>query len=106
MYHKENQTTQVLADPFPLPHEGEIAFAARYTSYALGPVMLQVSLKPGSTIPVHVDPGMAAALYVIEGDFINERKEYPLGTSLHVRAGKPHGPHTTISCPKCLRWIH
>jgi hypothetical protein len=30
---------------------------------------------------------MAEALYVVEGDFINEGKQYLPGTSLHVKAG-------------------
>jgi hypothetical protein len=38
---------------------------------------------------------MAEALYVVEGDFTNEGKQYPAGTSLHFKAGKAHGPHST-----------
>ena len=51
------------------------------------------------------DPGMAEALYVMEGDFINEGKEYLPGTSVHVKAGKQHGPHTTKhGCKVLVLW--
>ena len=41
-------------------------------------------------------------LYVMEGDFTNEGKQYPAGTSLHFKAGKAHGPHTTTNGCKLL----
>jgi hypothetical protein len=48
---------------------------------------------------------MAEALYVVEGDFINEGKQYLPGTSLHVKAGKPHGPRSTKNgCTLLLLW--
>ena len=47
----------------------------------------------------------AEALFVMEGDFINEGRSYPAGTSLHVRAGKPHGPHgTKAECRLLVLW--
>jgi quercetin dioxygenase-like cupin family protein len=52
-------------------------------------------MKPGSIILAHTHEGMAEALYVMQGDSINEGKEYVPGTSVHVRTGKQHGPHTT-----------
>ena len=32
---------------------------------------------------------------MLEGDFTNDGKRYQPGTSLHVKAGKVHGPHAT-----------
>src|SRR5690242_21947700 len=75
MYDQEIQASQVKADRFPLPSEGEITFAVRNTNYGFGPVMLHIFMKPGSVIPAHIHRGMAEALYVMEGDFINEGKQ-------------------------------
>ena len=95
MYDQEIPATQVKADRFPFPCEGEITLAVRNKTYSLGPVMAHIVMKPGSTIPAHKHEGMAEALYVMEGEFVNEGTPYLAGTSLHVKAGKPHGPHST-----------
>jgi quercetin dioxygenase-like cupin family protein len=57
--------------------------------------MLHLVMKPGSVIPAHIHGGVAEVLYVMEGDFINEGKQHLPGTSLHVKPGQVHGPHTT-----------
>ena len=105
MYDQEIPAMQVKADRFPFPCEGEITLAVRNKNYALGPVMAHIVMKPGSTIPAHKHEGMAEALYVVEGEFINEGKSYLPGTSLHVKAGKPHGPHSTKKgCTVLVLW--
>jgi quercetin dioxygenase-like cupin family protein len=105
MYDQEIQASQVKADRFPFPCEGDVTLAIHNKNYALGPVMLHLFMKPGSVIPAHIHRGMAEALYVIEGDFINEGKQHLPGASLHVRAGKPHGPHTTKNgCTVLILW--
>jgi hypothetical protein len=44
-------------------------------------------------------------LYVVEGDFTNDGKEYEPGASLHIKAGKVHGPHTTKNgCTVLVLW--
>ena len=95
MYDREIAATQVKANRFPVLCEGEISLAVRNKNYALGPVMVRIVMKPGSTIAAHRHEGMAKALYVMEGDFINEGKAYFPGTFLQVEAGKQHGPHST-----------
>jgi len=95
MVDQEIFAWQLKADRFPFPHEGDITLTVRNASFALGPVMLHIVMKPGSVIPAHVHEGLAEALYVVEGDFINEGKQYQPGTSLHFKAVKPHGPHST-----------
>jgi len=105
MYDQEILASQVKADKFPFPSEGDITLAVRNKNYALGPVMVHIVMKPGSIIPAHTHEGMAEALYVMQGDFINEGKEYLPGTSVHVRAGKQHGPHTTKKgCEVLVLW--
>src|SRR5262245_18542352 len=64
--------------------------------------MLHIGMKPGAVIPAHLHKGMAEALYIVEGDFMNEGKQYQAGTSLHFKAGKVHGPHTTKNESKLL----
>jgi hypothetical protein len=45
MFNKEIVASQVKADPFPFPCEGEITLAARNTNYTLGPLMLHLIPK-------------------------------------------------------------
>jgi hypothetical protein len=48
---------------------------------------------------------MSEALYVVEGDFTNEGKQYEAGTSLHFKAGNVHGPHATKGgCKLLILW--
>ena len=92
---------QLKVDRFPFPSEGDITLAVRNANYTLGPAMLHIAMRPGAVIPAHSHKGLTEALYVAEGDFTNEGKQYPAGTSLHFKAGKVHGPHT--SRPNALR---
>ena len=105
MYDLAIPASQVKADRFPFPSDGDITLAVRNKNYALGPVMVHIVMKPGSVIPAHKHEWMAEALYVMEGDFINEGQEYLPGTSLHVKAGKQHGPHSTKKgCSVLVLW--
>jgi redox-sensitive bicupin YhaK (pirin superfamily) len=102
---QEILASPIKADQFPFPCEGEISLAVRNANYALGPVMLHLVMGPGSSIPAHVHEGVAEVLYVVEGDFTNEGKRHLPGTSLHVKAGTPHGPHTTEKgCKLLVLW--
>jgi quercetin dioxygenase-like cupin family protein len=92
-------------DRFPFPSEGDITLAVRNANYTLGPVMLHLVMKPGAVVPKHLHKGMAEALYVVEGDFTNEGKQYQAGTSLHFKAGNVHGPHATKNgCKLLILW--
>jgi len=102
---QEVLSSQVKAERFPFPCKGDITLAIRNATYALGPVMLHLLMKPGSSIPAHRHDGVVEVLYVLEGDFTNDGKEYEAGTSLHVKAGKVHGPHTTKNgCTVLVLW--
>jgi len=97
--------SQFKTDRFPFESEGDITLAVRNANYTLGPVMLHIAMKPGAVIPAHLHKGMSEALYVVEGDFTNEGKQYQMGTSLHFKAGKEHGPHTTKNgCKLLVLW--
>jgi quercetin dioxygenase-like cupin family protein len=105
MFDQEIFASQVKADRFPFASEGDITLAVRNTDYTLGPVMLHLAMEPGSFIPAHIHEGVAEVLYVVEGDFINEGKSYSAGDSLHVKAGRVHGPHSTKGgCKLLVLW--
>jgi len=105
MVDQEVLASQLKTDHFPFPSEGDVTLAVRNANYTLGPVMLHVAMKAGATIPAHLHKGMAEALYVVDGDFTNEGKQYPAGTSLHFKAGKAHGPHATKNgCKLLVLW--
>jgi len=96
--------SQLHPDRFPFQGEGDITLV-RNANYTLGPVMLHIVMKPNASIPAHLHKGMAEALYVVEGDFTNEGKQYQAGTSLHFKAGKEHGPHSTKNgCKLLVLW--
>lgn len=102
MIDQEIFASQVTADRFPFPSEGDITLAVRSANYTLGPVMLHLNMEPGSVIPAHIHDGVSEVLYVVEGDFINEGKSYKPGDSLHIKAGHVHGPHSTKNGAKLL----
>jgi mannose-6-phosphate isomerase-like protein (cupin superfamily) len=105
MVDQEVFDSQLKRDRFPFPSEGDITLAVRNANYTLGPVMLHLVMKPGAVVPAHSHKGMSEALYVVEGDFTNEGKQYEAGTSLHFKAGNVHGPHTTKSgCKLLILW--
>ena len=105
MVDKEVLDSQLKADRFPYPSEGDITVAVRNTNYTLGPVMVHIAMSSGAVIPAHLHKGMAEELYVAEGDFTNEGKQYQVGTSLHFKAGKAHGPHSTKNgCKLLVLW--
>src|SRR5260370_15725199 len=70
MYDQEIPASQVKADRFPFPCEGDITLAVRNKNYALWPVMLHIVMKVGSVIPAHLHQGGSEALYVVEREFI------------------------------------
>src|SRR5262245_23778659 len=105
MVDQEVFDSQLKRDRFPFPCEGDITLAVRNANYTLGPVMLHLVMKPSAVVPKHHHKGMAEALYVVEGDFTNEGKQYRAGTSLHFKAGNVHGPHTTKNgCRLLILW--
>ena len=90
---------------FPFPSEREITLAVRNSNYSLGPVMLHLKMRPGSVIPAHIHDGVAEVLYIVEGGFMNEGRPHAVGTSLHVKAGQSHGPHSTKNgCTLLVLW--
>jgi quercetin dioxygenase-like cupin family protein len=105
MITQEVLDSQIKAHRFPFPSGGDITLAVRNANYTLGPVMLHLTMKPGAVIPAHLHKNVAEVLYVAEGDFLNEGKEYLAGTSLHIKAGITHGPQSTRNgCKLLVLW--
>jgi quercetin dioxygenase-like cupin family protein len=105
MIDQEVLDSQIKADRFPFPSKGDITLAVRNANYTLGPVMLDLTMKPGAFIPAHLHKNVAEVLYILEGDFTNDGKPYQAGTTLHVKAGNVHGPHTTENgCKVLVLW--
>ena len=105
MINQEVLDSQIKTNPFPFPSGGDITLAVRSANYTLGPVMLHLAMKPGAVIPSHLHKNVAEVLYIVDGDFINEGKSYTAGTTLHIKAGMPHGPHSTKGgCKLLVLW--
>ncbi|HEV8001748.1 MAG TPA: hypothetical protein VGP63_17820, partial [Planctomycetaceae bacterium] len=104
MIDQEVRAGQIKIDRFPFPSQGDIELGVRNANYALGPVMLHLTMKPGAVIPAHLHKGMAEALYVVEGDFTNEGKQYlcrPASSPVwgRNRASSQRRPARTASIP-------
>jgi ChrR Cupin-like domain len=96
---------QLKADRFPFPSEGDITLEVPTRTIPWGQQCYTSLCRPGAVIPAHFHKGLTEALYVAEGDFTNEGKQYPTGTSLHFKAGNAHGPHTTKNgCGLLILW--
>ena len=105
MIDQEVLDSRFKAGRFPFPSKGDITLAVRNANYTLGPVMLHLTMKPGAVIPAHLHNNVAEVLYIVEGDFTNGDKRYRPGTTLHIKAGNTHGPHTTESgCRVLVLW--
>src|SRR4051794_9102843 len=52
-------------------------------------------MEAGSLIPAHRHTHADQAVFVIEGDLVDDGVTYGPGSFLLARAGTPHGPHTS-----------
>ena len=50
-------------------------------------------MEAGSSIPAHSHTHADQAVFVIEGDLVEEGVTYGPGSFLVAKAGTPHGPH-------------
>ena len=50
-------------------------------------------MEAGSSIPAHSHTHADQAVFVIEGDLVEEGVTYGPGSLLVAKAGTPHGPH-------------
>lgn len=52
-------------------------------------------MEAGSSIPAHSHTHADQAVFVIEGDLIDDGVTYGPGSFLVAKAGSPHGPHNS-----------
>lgn len=87
---------QVTFSPIMLPgFHGDIqaAFLNNDPTRASSVVLLR--LTPGALLQKHYHPSIIEAVYVVEGELINNGQYLPAGSFMAHRPGVVHGPHTT-----------
>ena len=60
-----------------------------------GGMIGMMRMEAGSSIPAHRHTHADQAVFVIEGDLIEEGVTYGPGSFLVAKAGTPHGPHNS-----------
>ena len=60
-----------------------------------GGMIGMMRMEAGSSIPAHSHTHADQAVFVIEGDLIDEGVTYGPGSFLVAKAGTPHGPHSS-----------
>ena len=69
-----------------------------------GGMIGMMRMAAGSSIPAHSHTHADQAVFVIEGDLIDEDVTYGPGTFLVAKAGTPHGPHGSSGGCVLLSW--
>ena len=60
-----------------------------------GGISAMIRIEAGISIPAHSHTHADQAVFVIEGDLIDEGVTYGPGSFLVAKAGTPHGPHNS-----------
>ena len=61
-----------------------------------GAMAVLTRMQPGAEIPAHWHSVADETVYVLEGDFVEDRESFGSGSYLLGRAKTPHGPHSTV----------
>ena len=61
-----------------------------------GGMTAMTRLEAGSSIPAHSHTHADQTVFVVEGDLVDEGVSYGPGSFFVVKAGSPHGPHSTL----------
>jgi quercetin dioxygenase-like cupin family protein len=67
-----------------------------YRDEVSGAMTVLTRMEPGTTIPAHWHSKADEAVYVLEGDFVEDGTGYGPGSYFRGKAGTVHGPHSTI----------
>jgi quercetin dioxygenase-like cupin family protein len=67
-----------------------------YKDEISGAMTVLTRLEPGAVIPAHWHSKADEAVYVLEGDFVEDGASYGAGSYFRGRAGTAHGPHSTV----------
>jgi len=58
-----------------------------------GGLTVMTRLEPGASIPAHLHTQADETVFVLSGDFIEEKVGHGSGSFFAAPAGVPHGPH-------------
>jgi anti-sigma factor ChrR (cupin superfamily) len=84
--------------PFSLPgFTGGTQAAFLSTDVAVAPFIALLKLEPGAVLKRHYHPKAIEAVYVLEGEMINDGTPLPKGSIVMHGPGVTHGPHTTLA---------
>ena len=75
-----------------------------YTDPSTGGMSVLTRLQAGATIPRHHHTKADEAVYVLEGDFVEDGQAFGPGAFFAGKAGNIHGPHS--SNEGCIVLIH
>ena len=82
--------------PFALPGFcGELQAAFINVDTDKAPFIALLKMAPGAVLARHFHTRQIEAVYVLEGEMINDGKPLPAGATLLHAPGVVHGPHTT-----------
>ena len=82
--------------PFALPgFSGGTHAAFVNTDTAKAPFIALLRMEPGAVLARHWHPRSTEAVYVLEGEMINNGERLPAGSCLAHGPGVIHGPHAT-----------
>jgi quercetin dioxygenase-like cupin family protein len=74
-----------------------VAIRVLHTDPRSGAMTVVTRMEPGARIPAHSHSRADETVYVIEGDFVEDRKSYGPGSFFAGAAGTVHGPHETVN---------
>ncbi len=66
-----------------------------HTDQSSGATTVLTRLQSGATIPRHRHSSADETVYVIEGDFIEDKRSFGPGSFFAGKAGTDHGPHSS-----------
>lgn len=86
--------------PFTLPGFSGGTFGAfPNTDTAEAPFIALLKMEPGAVLAQHYHPNCIEAVYVVDGEMINDGEPLKAGSYVIHGKGKVHGPHeTTTGC--------
>jgi quercetin dioxygenase-like cupin family protein len=87
---------EVAFQPFSLPgFTGGTSAAFLNTDVATAPFVALLRLEPGAVLAKHYHPKAIEAVYVLDGEMINDGVPLAKGSMVSHGPGVAHGPHTT-----------
>lgn len=90
------QAQDIAYAPFNLPgFTGPTQAAFANTDVSRAPFIALLKMEPGAVLKKHYHPTVPEAVYVVEGEMINDGTPLKAGSFLIHGPGILHGPHTT-----------